>query len=614
LDEEVFLGWTNPGDTDFAGTLVRYSTSAFPDTITDGMPVENGENGVFHNTPGSADQFSHTGLTNNTVYYYTAWTFDASMNYAKGVRDSATPFDGVPPGQAVFQIPSPGDESITLRWTNPSDLDFDHTLIVYSLTDYPAGPTDGTPVENSNAGEFPNDPATVESFVHTGLTNSTTYYYACFAGDEVPNYAAGTTVSETPQDTQPPEALVSFTASARADGSVRLRWEAPDDADFGGTLIRYSTASYPTSATEGTAVENGAEGRFAAEADSFSHTGLTLGTTYYYAAFAYDEVPNYSSALTASATPEDVTDPVLAVSVFQNPYLTNHLDLYLVASEALVGTSIQCTVAGEEVEMELVDEDEHIWRGEYDIYTTGGLSIDVEGCDAALNCADTSRTFSSTLIMASAGGVAASVDAACVVSIPGGAIAQDAYILIFEASADNPGLEHVYEISPGGLGIDGFIEIAITYEDGLEEPEHLTIARIEAAGTVPVESYLDAETGRVVAYVEQLGSYGLLWRSDSITPRYGDRDVVVMQNTPNPFAGATTISFEVSKAGRVRADVISIDGRLIGDLCNRYVVPGRHTIAWDGRDASGERVACGVYFYRVSFDSKTVTRKMVHLR
>jgi hypothetical protein len=60
--------------------------------------------------------------------------------------------------------------------------------------------------------------------------------------------------------------------------------------------------------------------------------------------------------------------------------------------------------------------------------------------------------------------------------------------------------------------------------------------------------------------------------------------------------------------------VISIDGRLIAGLCDRLVLPGRHEIEWDGRDSGGHRVGCGVYFYRVTFDSKTVTRKMVHLR
>jgi flagellar hook assembly protein FlgD len=89
---------------------------------------------------------------------------------------------------------------------------------------------------------------------------------------------------------------------------------------------------------------------------------------------------------------------------------------------------------------------------------------------------------------------------------------------------------------------------------------------------------------------------------------------VVLQNVPNPFAGSTVISYEIPRAGKVYADVITIDGRLVNRLASGLMIPGRHEIVWDGRDANGGKVASGVYFYRVEFDQKTITKKMVHLR
>jgi flagellar hook assembly protein FlgD len=44
------------------------------------------------------------------------------------------------------------------------------------------------------------------------------------------------------------------------------------------------------------------------------------------------------------------------------------------------------------------------------------------------------------------------------------------------------------------------------------------------------------------------------------------------------------------------------------------MIPGRHSIEWDGRDSGGQAVASGVYFYTVRFGSEIITRKMVNLR
>jgi hypothetical protein len=616
LDTEIMLSWTNPSDGDFVGTLIRYSTQDFPDTITDGSVV-GPSGGIFYNTPGSEDQYSHTGLTNTTKYYYTAWAFDADMNYAKGARDSATPFDGVPPGQALFDVPTSGDQQITLRWTNPSDSDFDHSLLIYSTTGFPTGPEDGTPVENGNNGKFENSPASVDSFVHTGLTNAATYYYGIYAGDEVPNYGPGSTVSGIPQDTGAPAAIVSFTAAARVDGTIKLQWQTPDDSDYDGALIRYSLTTFPTTTAEGAAVENGNNGMFdgnPAEVDSFIHSGLASDTTHFYAIFAYDEVPNYSAPLTASARPSDMLPPVLSLSVFQNPYLTNYLDIFMISSEALIDTSVHCQVDGEDTDMDMIDSDEHVWMADYELDSTGPLAISAQGRDMNLNWAEVSRTFSSSLVLVAGGGIARSIDGRCLLSFPERVLKQDAYILIVDEPAADAEIGTVYEVSPSGISLDGFVEVSMAYPDDVADPQHLCMARFEEGVPKPLECYLDSETGRIIAFVDKLGLFGLMRRPGVETPVYGEGRLHVLQNVPNPFAGLTTIALHVPRAGTVRADVITIDGRLVKTIADQFVIPGRHSFDWDGCDAAGHRVASGVYFYRVGYESETVTKKMVHLR
>jgi hypothetical protein len=487
----------------------------------------------------------------------------------------------------------------------------------YGTTGYPVGPGDGTAVENGAGGEFPNPPASADSFVHTGLTNGQLYYYSAFAADEVPNYSTAAQVTQTPEDIYPPLAVSAFSATPQTDGSVELDWATPDDSDFVGALIRYSASTYPSTPTSGTAVENGASGMFPgnpATLYDFTHTGLQNGVLHYYSIFTYDEVPNYSAAVTDTARPNDQIPPEISVSVFQNPYITNHLDVYLAGSELLLFTTVHCEVADDTLDMELVDEPASIFRGDYDLCCTGVVSIYASAQDLSGLLGETTRNFSSAFLLASSGGIATSVDGLCRVSVRGNVIAKDTYVLIFDTVVDESTSEKAYEILPPGLELKDFVEIAISYPEHTQEPEHLSIARLGDKGMTPVESYIDTETNRVIAYVDRFGTYGLLTRPDVVTPTYGAGDFMVLQNVPNPFAGSTVIAFEAPRAGHVRADVISIDGRFVQSLYDGYVIPGRHRIEWNGDDTGGRKVASGVYFYRVTYGSKTITKKMIHLR
>lgn len=114
-------------------------------------------------------------------------------------------------------------------------------------------------------------------------------------------------------DTTPPSPVTGFTATAQT-GQNDLRWTHSASSDAAGTEIRFRTDTFPTSRTDGSLAckKNGTPG----SADSCLHTSLSSGTTYFYAAFAYDGVPNYSSSVTAQATqggsgntpPSDVTN------------------------------------------------------------------------------------------------------------------------------------------------------------------------------------------------------------------------------------------------------------------------------------------------------------------
>ncbi len=86
------------------------------------------------------------------------------------------------------------------------------------------------------------------------------------------------------------------------------------------------------------------------------------------------------------------------------------------------------------------------------------------------------------------------------------------------------------------------------------------------------------------------------------------------QNYPNPFRSETVIGYQTARAGRVVVTVFDVTGRRVRTLVNDVQEAGYHKAAWDGRSETGERVASGMYLYRVTSGSTTRTKKMSILR
>ena len=87
----------------------------------------------------------------------------------------------------------------------------------------------------------------------------------------------------------------------------------------------------------------------------------------------------------------------------------------------------------------------------------------------------------------------------------------------------------------------------------------------------------------------------------------------LFQNRPNPFTPVTRIGFELAQAGRVALGVYSVDGRLIRTLVEEERAAGSHEVTWDGRDAEGQQVAGGVYFYKLAAPGVAESRRMIVL-
>ena len=89
-ERQIILAWTNPGDADFIGALIRYKTTGFPTSPYDGTSLV-----VKPNIPGSNDSFVHLSLVRGPTYYYAAFAYDQIANYAAAALVDGMP---LPPG------------------------------------------------------------------------------------------------------------------------------------------------------------------------------------------------------------------------------------------------------------------------------------------------------------------------------------------------------------------------------------------------------------------------------------------------------------------------------------------------------------------------------------
>ena len=90
----------------------------------------------------------------------------------------------------------------------------------------------------------------------------------------------------------------------------------------------------------------------------------------------------------------------------------------------------------------------------------------------------------------------------------------------------------------------------------------------------------------------------------------------LLSNYPNPFNPETWIPYQLSAAAEVTVTIHSSDGKLVRTLELGQMPAGAYSdkdraAYWDGRNAQGEPVASGVYFYTLQAGDFSATRKMV---
>lgn len=140
----------------------------------------------------TADSQVFTGLAASTSYVLQVDVTDASGN-TTSQSVTATTLANTPPGNVTGLTAVPGDGSMLLSWSNPTDSDFANVIVVFSTVGYPTSPSEGIVLYTGAD----------TTFLHEGLTDGTIYYYTVFAVDTAGNLSSGSLASGSPLSPSP---------------------------------------------------------------------------------------------------------------------------------------------------------------------------------------------------------------------------------------------------------------------------------------------------------------------------------------------------------------------------------------------------------------------------
>ncbi|HEX7878514.1 MAG TPA: hypothetical protein VF720_03845, partial [Candidatus Eisenbacteria bacterium] len=335
----VLVSWTAPGDDNAAGTAssydLRYSTSAITAANFGSATAVSGE--PVPAVAGTSQSMTVSGLTAGTTYFFALKTSDEVPNVSSisNVPTGSTlppPDVTAPAAVANLALGTWTQTSVLVIWTSPGDDNAAGTASSYDLR-YSTSAITAANFGSATAvsGEpVPAVAGTSQSMTVSGLAAGTTYFFALKTSDEVPNTS---TISNVPTgatlpspDTTSPSAVANLSLGAWTQTSVLVSWTAPGDDNAAGTAASYDlrmSTSVITAANFGSATPVSGEPvpGIAGTSQSMTVSGLTAGTTYFFALKTSDEVPNTSSISnvpsgpTLPFAPVDTTPPAAVANL-----------------------------------------------------------------------------------------------------------------------------------------------------------------------------------------------------------------------------------------------------------------------------------------------------------
>jgi fibronectin type 3 domain-containing protein/NAD-dependent dihydropyrimidine dehydrogenase PreA subunit len=218
----------------------------------------------------ATETYTQSNLTPGTTYYYAVAAINAAGTSNRSVTTSATAQGGTPPAAPTGVAAKDSGTSITVTWSAVTGAT---GYIVYGGTSSANLTQLGTP--------------TTATYTQSNLTAGTTYYYAVAAVNASGTSPRSTTISAAIQ-VAVPAAPTGVAATATSSTAINVTWNAVTGAT---SYIIYRGTTSTSLSQVGTAATT-----------SFSNTGLTASTMYYFAVAAVNAGGTGARSTTVSAT------------------------------------------------------------------------------------------------------------------------------------------------------------------------------------------------------------------------------------------------------------------------------------------------------------------------
>ncbi|MEO8446726.1 MAG: PQQ-dependent sugar dehydrogenase [bacterium] len=149
------------------------------------------------------------------------------------------------------------------------------------------------------------------------------------------------------------------------------------------------------------------------------------------------------------------------------------------------------------------------------------------------------------------------------------------------------------------------------------------------AGVVTEDSLLMTAPSNVFSFGIDNSNELYVCCSNNIVYRFNKSDLVgvnnntvespdnftLSQNYPNPFNPQTNINYSIPELAKVNLTIFDALGKEIVNLVNTTQQTGNYSISWNGRDAMGNNIPSGAYFYKLSAgENFSETKRMVMLK
>jgi hypothetical protein len=180
------------------------------------------------------------------------------------------------------------------------------------------------------------------------------------------------------------------------------------------------------------------------------------------------------------------------------------------------------------------------------------------------------------------------------------------YVTLTREGGPGPLLCAMFGGSPGTMATraDGAVSTKLT------DVRQRLVYTAMVSGWHPLVIYRDtgANAAQPIVYSLYLGTTSFLDVPAPAVPA-----LALAAPRPNPAAGAMRFEYVLPAAGRATLAIYDAGGRRVRALVDTDRAAGPQSATWDGCDATGTRVAPGLYWARLDAAGESVTRRLVRV-